>query len=188
MMNTNGKFYRRYRVCPLSGCTLLLYCLIAGLYLCGCRSTRNSVEKTRGEIHTAVKESITTDTLHTATAASEESRDSTEVRSDERAIIKIKRDSVGRIVEINAARNEKVSANIKRKTERDRWFYGLNATRYSEASDSVDSFTQTKKEEKKDHKFGTTLGAYIGLSLFAFIILFYIGYYIYRLWKRKVGK
>lgn len=190
MMNTNGKFNRRYRLWSLTGWALYLYCFIAGLSLCGCRSTRNTMEETRGEIHTSVKECVTTttDTLHTATAASEESTDSTEIYADERAIIRIKRDSVGRIVEIDAARSGKVSANTKRKTECDSRFDSLNAMRHSETSDSVDSFMQTKKEEKKDYQFGTPLETYIGLSLCALVILFYIGDYIYRQWKRKVGK
>ena len=190
MMVTNGIFNRRYRLCPLSGWALFLYCLIAGLSLCGCRTTHNTVEETRGEFHTTVATSntATTDTLHTATGAHEEQTDTAEVRADQHTTIKIQRDSVGRIIEIVAKRSEKVSANTKRNTERDRWFYGLNATRHSEASGSVDSFAQTKKEEKKDYKFGTPLETYIGLSLCALIILFYIGDYIYRLWKRKWGK
>lgn len=190
MMVTNGKFNRRYRLCPLTGCFLFLYCLIAGLSLCGCRSTRNTVEEARGEIHTTVAENntATTDTLHTATTAHEEQTDTAEVRADQHSTIKIQRDSVGRIIEIVAKRSGKVSANTKHHTERDRWFYGLNATRHSEASGSVDSFAQTKKEEKKDYKFGPSLETGVGLTILAVVILLYIGDYIVRLWRKKKGK
>lgn len=166
-----------------------LLCLSVVLVsLAGCRSSRNTVEETHREVHTTVSEVNKNDTLQSAATARQEQTDTAELRADERAVIKLTRDSVGRIIEIHSTRSAKVYANNKRKSERDRWFYGLNATRYSEAAGSVDSVTQKKEETTKEVKVGIPLECLIGWSIIAFLILFYTGDYIYRLWKKKKGK
>lgn len=173
-----------------------LHALLCGLLclsvilvsLAACRSSRNTVEETHREVHTAVSEVNQNDTIQSAATARQEQTDTAELRADERAVIKLTRDSVGRIIEIHSARSAKVNANTKRKSERERWFYGLNATRYSEATDSVDSVTQKKEETTKEVKVGIPLECLIGWSIIAFLILFYTGDYIYRLWKKKKGK
>lgn len=173
-----------------------LYALLCGLLclsvvlvsLAACRSSRNTVEETYREVHTDISEVNQNDTLQSAATARQEQTDTAELRADERAVIKLTRDSVGRIIEIHSTRSAKVNANTKRKSERDRWFYGLNATRYSEASDSVDSVTQKKEETTKEVKVGIPLECLIGWSIVAALILFYTGDYIYRLWKKRKGK
>ena len=166
---------------------ILCLCLIMAV-MAGCRKSQDMVEETYGEKHTTVSGSLAADTLHTAATSSEENTDSAEICAVDRAVIRIERDTAGRVIEIRTKRAANIRALAKRRTEQDRKFHGLNVTLRSEASDSVVSFAQTKKEEKKDYKFGTPLETYIGLSLCALIILFYIGDYIYRLWKRKWGK
>lgn len=166
----------------------LLYLSVVLVSLAACRSSRNTVEETHREVHTAVSEVNKNDTLQSAATARQEQTDTAELRADERAVIKLTRDSVGRIIEIHSTRSAKVNANTKRKSERDRWFYGLNATRYSEASDSVDSVTQKKEETTKEVKVGIPLECLIGWSIVAALILFYTGDYIYRLWKKRKGK
>ena len=173
-----------------------LYALLCGLLclsvvlvsLAACRSSRNTVEETHREVHTAVSEVNKNDTLQSAATARQEKTDTAELRADERAVIKLTRDSVGRIIEIHSTRSAKVNANTKRKSERDRWFYGLNATRYSEASGSVDSLAKKKEEVKEEVKVGIPLECLIGWSIVAALILFYTGDYIYRLWKKRKGK
>lgn len=173
---------RRSLLCGLLCLSVILVSLAA------CRSSRNTVEETHREVHTAVSEVNQNDTLQSAATARQEQTDTAELRADERAVIKLTRDSVGRIIEIHSARSAKVNANTKRKSERDRWFYGLNATRYSEASDSVDSVTQKKEETTKEVKVGIPLECLIGWSIIAALILFYTGDYIYRLWEKRKGK
>lgn len=173
---------RRSLLCGLLCLSVILVSLAA------CRSSRNTVEETHREVHTAVSEVNQNDTIQSAATARQEQTDTAELRADERAVIKLTRDSVGRIIEIHSARSAKVNANTKRKSERDRWFYGLNATRYSEASDSVDSVTQKKEETSKEVKVGIPLECLIGWSIVAALILFYTGDYIYRLWKKRKGK
>lgn len=173
-----------------------LYALLCGLLclsvvlvsLAACRSSRNTVEETHREVHTAVSEVNKNDTLQSAATARQEQTDTAELRADERAVIKLTRDSVGRIIEIHSTRSAKVNANTKRKSERDRWFYGLNATRYSEATGSVDSLAKKKEEVKEEVKVGIPLECLIGWSIVAALILFYTGDYIYRLWKKRKGK
>lgn len=173
---------RRSLLCELLCLSVILVSLAA------CRSSRNTMEETHREVHTVVSEVNQNDTLQSTATSRQEQTDTAELRADERAVIKLTRDSVGRIIEIHSTRSAKVNANTKRKSERDRWFYGLNATRYSEASDSVDSVTQKKEETTKEVKVGIPLECLIGWSIIAFLILFYTGDYIYRLWKKKKGK
>ena len=173
---------RRSLLCGLLCLSVVLVSLAA------CRSSRNTVEETYREVHTDISEVNQNDTLQSAATARQEQTDTAELRADERAVIKLTRDSVGRIIEIHSTRSAKVNANTKRKSERDRWFYGLNATRYSEASDSVDSVTQKKEETTKEVKVGIPLECLIGWSIVAALILFYTGDYIYRLWKKRKGK
>lgn len=173
-----------------------LYALLCGLLclsvvlvsLAACRSSRNTVEETHREVHTAVSEVNKNDTLQSAATARQEQTDTAKLRADERAVIKLTRDSVGRIIEIHSTRSAKVNANTKRKSERDRWFYGLNATRYSEATSSVDSLAKKKEEVKEEVKVGIPLECLIGWSIVAALMLFYTGDYIYRLWKKRKGK
>lgn len=184
----NGIFHKvrvnRFRTL-LCGLLCLSVVLVS---LAACRSSRNAVEETHREVHTAVSEIKSNDTLQSTAHARQEQTDTAELRADERAVINLKRDSAGRVIEIRAERSAKVKANTKRKSERDRWFYGLNATRYSEASDSVDSVTQKKEETTKEVKVGVPLECLIGWSIVAALILFYTGDWIYRLWKKKQGK
>lgn len=181
----HGKYNFGYRLRALLPWVALFSSVIACLLVVGCRSTRNSVEETHREVHTAVKEGFTTDTLNATAATRETHTDTAAVRADERAVISLKRDSAGRVVEIRTERSAKVNANVSQKTDRDRWFYGLNATRSSEASGSVDSVTKKKEEITKEVNVGIPLECLIGWSIVALLILFYTGDYIYRIWKRK---
>lgn len=184
----NGNSNGPYRLCPLSNWALLLYCLIAGLSLCGCRSTRNTVEETHREIQTDIKETISADTLQTATTASESLKDSAELRATEHAIIKIMRDTSGRIIEIVATRTAEVGANSIRNAECNQWLYSTNASYRTEASDAENTITQKKKETQKEFKAGAYLERTITICLAALIIFFYIGDYLYKLWKKKQQK
>ena len=187
MIETNGNT-RNDRLRARFWSIGLLVVIIVSLLCEGCRSSRKTVEETCAEIHATLKENVTADTLHTTAATHEVGKDSAEVRADERALIKIKRDTAGRVVEIDAARIGKVKSIAKRKTDRDFWFYGLNATRSSEAAQSVGAIAQKKKETDKEVKTSKPLDFVIGGSVVLIILILFLVDVIYRLWKRKWGK
>lgn len=155
------------------------------LALGGCRTSSKVVEETHEQTFTSFRDKTETNTQSGAATTSEERTDSSQIEADRRTSIEIKRDSAGRIIEIQTACRTDIKGNAHVRTEGNFRLYGMQEESCSEVADSVVSFNQTKKEEKKDYKFGTPLETYIGLSLCALIILFYIGDYIYRLWKRK---
>lgn len=168
----NGEYYFNnqlralfHRIALFSGC-------IACLLFVGCRSSRNSVAETHREVHTAVKEGFTADTLNSAISSSEMQTDTATLHADERAVISITRDSAGRVVEIRAERHAKVNANVSRKADSDSQFYGFNATCYSETSGSVDSVTKKKEEAKTEVKIGIPLGSIIIWGLAAMVVIY----------------
>lgn len=184
----NGKSYISHRFRPLSNRAFICACVVAGLFFVGCRSSRNSVEETYQEVHAAIQESFTADTLNAAATSSETRTDTATIRADERAIISLKRDSAGRVVEIIAERSAKVDANTKRKTDRDHWFYGLNATRYSEASGSVDSVTKEKEEVTQEVDVSPPVGLVVLWCVCGVLFLICLRLELSELWRRKQEK
>ncbi len=170
----NGKFNIGSRLRALISGAAVFVCLIACVLAGGCRSSRNSVEETHREVHTSFKETFNADTVNTAATSSETQTDTATIRTDERAVISLKRDSTGRIIEIYTASSAKIKANYARKTDRDRWFYGLNATRYSETADSVDSVTEKKEETQKEINASIPLESLIGSALLSLVVLYVI--------------
>ena len=59
-------------------------------------------------------------------------------------------------------------------TEKGKWFYGLNSTRHSEASDKTDTDTQKKKEAKTEVDPSIPLETIIGTVLLGFTVLYVI--------------
>lgn len=171
---THGKYSFGYRLRALSNRALICACLIACLIAGGCRSSRNTVEETHRETHATVKETFETDTLNAAATSRETQSDTDTVRADERTTISIKRDTAGRIIEINSRRSSEIIANGVKNTESDSRFHGIETARSSEATDSVDSVTQKKEETAKAVNVGIPLENIIGTALLGLALLYVI--------------
>ncbi len=164
-------------------CTMCILVILVSL--AACRSSRNVVEKTHGEIHATFKETAETDTVRATTATSETHTDSINSRADEQGSVTIHRDSAGRAVRINwriRADFEKIKRAVSAQNLR---LYESKESRSSENSENVD-YVDTKKEEiSEEIDTSIPLECLIGWSIVALLILFYTGDYIYRIWKRK---
>lgn len=163
----------------------VLYLFVGMVSLAACRSSRTSLEMGHSEGHAAVNEIVSVGTVgHTATA-SEERADTEAVRADDNSVFTISRDSAGRITQVVASRFTRIVSSGRSRTDRDRWFYGLNATRSSEASAQVDSVVEKKTEAASAAEVRVPLMVRVGWCLVVMVIMFYIGDYIYRKWIER---
>lgn len=163
----------------------VLYLFVGMVSLAACRSSRTSVEETHREARAAVSEIEKTGAVGHTAAASEERTDTTEFRADENSVYTILRDSAGRITQVAASRFTSIVSAGRSRTDRDRWFYGLNATRCSEASAKVDSVVEKKTEATANAEVRVPLMVRVGWCLVIMVIMFYIGDYIYRKWIER---
>ena len=84
------------------------------------------------------------------------------------------RDSAGRAIKIIWTRSALVSTLSKRDTEKERWFYGLNATRHSESSGAVDSVNEKTEETTEEINTAISLENIIGPGLLGLVLLYLI--------------
>lgn len=160
----------------------VLYLFVGMVSLAACRSSRTSLEMGRSEEHAAVNEIVSVGTVGNTAAASEERADTAAVRADDNSVFTISRDSAGRITQVVASRFTRIVSSGRSRIDRDRWFYGLNATRCSEASAQVDSVVEKKTEAASAAEVRVPLMVRVGWCLVALVIIFYIADYIYRRW------
>lgn len=155
-----------------------LFCLLvlaAALFLlCSCKSTRNIVETAVAEQHEKHTDSITVDSVFVATVEHDSGRDTTNAAADERGSIEIKRDSIGQPIRIIWHYSGLYKADKKFESEKSRWFYGLNSTRYSEAAASVDSVNEKTEEVAQEVDTRISLENIIGPGLLGLVILYLI--------------
>lgn len=178
----DGKFSLCVGVRGLA-CWLVVVC-VAGALL-GCRSSRSSSAESVREGHALVSDSARVGVAECASASAEESADTAELLSRGQNRVTFLRDSAGRIVEIRAQGVTRIKSSLRTSDLRRRWFYGLNATRCSEAAAEVDSVVEEKAETATDAQVGVPLMVRLGCLLVAVVIFFYVGDYIYRRWKER---
>lgn len=161
-------------------CGIVCICVVM-LSLAACRSHRQTVKETRQEETEVVRQLSGTDSTHTEESVGEIRNDTVAATADAYCNVVIDRDSAGRVVGIHSSRNTKVKANVSTRSERDRWFYGLEATRSSEVAETVGSVTE-KKEETRPHN---EIGIPVGLWVFGTICMLLIVSYLALSWKPK---
>lgn len=164
-MKKYDTFFAYVLVCLAAVCLGILF---------GCRSTKEVTEETSIQ---AVSESSADSTFNTAAFAEktiENRADSSNVCADERGRVEIERDSAGRPVVIIWNHDWRLQGNNTMQEEKGKWFYGLNATRHSEASGKTDTDTKKKKEAKTEVDPSIPLETIVGTAVVGFGLLYVI--------------
>lgn len=159
--------------------TLFAYCLVCIAAAClgilfSCRSTKEVVEETTIQAVSEYSADSTFNAAATAEKTTENRADSSNVRADERGRVEIERDSAGRPIVILWNLDWRLQGKNTMQTEKGKWFYGLNATRHSEASGKTDTDTKKKKETKTEVDPSIPLETIIGTALLGFTLLYVI--------------
>lgn len=152
----------------------LMALVLVGSAFNSCKSSRNMVEETRTEFHYNGQDSTRVDSVLMGGNERSSQGDTTSVSADLHGSVEIKRDTVGRPIKIIWTRSAIVSTLSKRDTEKERWFYGLNATRYSESSGAVDSVNEKTEETTEEINTAISLENIIGPGLLGLVLLYLI--------------
>lgn len=165
----HGKYF-----CQPCGIIALIVLILAGNSFAGCKSYRKAVEETRTEIHYTGRDSTRVDSVLIGGNERSSESDTTSVSTAASGTVEIKRDSAGRAIKITWTRSALVSTLSKRDTEKERWFYGLNATRHSESSGAVDSVNEKTEETTEEINTAISLENIIGPGLLGLVLLYLI--------------
>lgn len=184
----NGKYYLGYRVRSLSNRAFICACVVACLITGGCRSSRNVVQESETIEHNEFNTSEKNESVHSEANDTICQRDTIKGDAVEHGRIDIKRDTADRPVVILWNVNTNFSAEASTEKTENGFSMLRRSSNNSEASGSEASVTKEKEETTQDVNIGIPLGDLIIWSIAVLLILFYIGYHIYRPWKKKLGK
>lgn len=168
-MKHGNKIFSQHR-----GILTLIALILIGNTFAGCKSYKKAVEETRTESHYTGRDSTRVDSVLVRGSERSSQADTASVSTAERGTVEIKRDSVGRAVKIIWTRSAFISTLSKRDKEKERWFYGLNATRHSESSGAVDSVSTEKEETTEEVNTAISLENIIGPGLLGLVLLYLI--------------
>lgn len=162
--------------CKSRGIHALIVLILIGNSFAGCKSYKKAAEESRTEMHYAGQDSTRVDSVLVRGNERSGESDTTSVSTSATGTVEIKRDSAGRAIKINWTRSALVSTLSKRDTEKERRFYGVNATRHSGSSGAVDSVNEKTEETKEEINTRISLENVIGSGLLGLVLL----YMIYR--------
>ena len=160
--------------CQPFGVLALVVLILTAYSFTSCKSNRKAVEETRTEFHYSGQDSTRVDSVLIGGNERNSESDTTSVSTGASGTVEIKRDSAGRAIKIIWTRSAIVSTLSKRDTEKERWFYGLNATRHSESSGAVDSVNEKTEETTEEINTAISLENIIGPGLLGLILLYLI--------------
>lgn len=152
--------------------------VLVGSAFNSCKSSRNMVEETRTEFHYTGQDSTRVDSVLMGGNDRSSESDTTNISTDVRGSVEIMRDSAGRPIFIYWTYAGNLSTLSKRDKEAQNWFYGLNATRHSEAASSVDSVNEKTEEVAQDVDTRISLDKIIGPRLLGLVLLYLIYLFI----------
>ncbi len=160
--------------CQPRGILTLIVLILIGNSFISCKSYKNAVEETRTEFYYTGRDSTQVDSVLIGGNERNSESDTTSVSTGASGTVEIKRDSAGRAIKIIWTRSALVSTLSKRDTEKERWFYGLNATRHSESSGAVDSVNEKTEETTEVINTTISLENIIGPGLLGLVLLYLI--------------
>ena len=160
--------------CQPFGVLALVVLILTAYSFTSCKSNRKAVEETRTEFHYSGQDSTRFDSVLIGGNERNSESDTTSVSTGASGTVEIKRDSAGRAIKIIWTRSALVSTLSKRDTEKERWFYGLNATRHSESSGAVDSVNEKTEETTEEINTAISLENIIGPGLLGLVLLYLI--------------
>lgn len=160
--------------CQPFGVLALVVLILTAYSFTSCKSNRKAVEETRTEFHYSGQDSTRFDSVLIGGNERNSESDTTSVSTGASGTVEIKRDSAGRAIKIIWTRSALVSTLSKRDTEKERWFYGLNATRHSESSGAVDSANEKTEETTEEINTAISLENIIGPGLLGLVLLYLI--------------
>lgn len=182
MTNGNSKTRSRVLFCGI------LCCLGLMASLCGCRSSRHTVEETQGELHASVSKVDSDDSIRVAATAGEAEFLCDSVSSSEFAVITIERDTAGRVIRINRSVKADSRASASRQLSGSGSFMASGASHRVSVAAMLDSISATKKETAQEIKVKIPLEVVLVLITAAVIVLFYLYDWICGLWKKHCKK
>lgn len=148
-----------------------MLCMCAVGAFGGCRTVRNIAEETTTQSFSEYSSDSALSTAATAEKTTETRSDSSNVLADERGRVEIERDSAGRPVVLIWNLDWRLQGNNTMQTEKGRWFYGLNATRHSEASGETGTVSKKKEETETVVDPSIPLDAILDVSLKGLLVL-----------------
>lgn len=155
----------------LGGLTILLLILNT----VGCHASKSATAVTSESATCSAMSASLQDSTVVIAAGCDSILEDAAVRSAEQGEIEIVRDSVGNPVRIFWNRLVDITSQTNRRAEQNQWFYGLNATRYSEAVSKSDTTKETTKETSVEStnplKGMALLLLGVVLSIAAFVLL-----------------
>lgn len=158
---------------PFGVLALVVLIIIANTFT-SCKSYRKAVEETRTEFHYTGQDSTRVDSVLIGGNERSSERDTANISTDMRGTVEIKRDSVGRPRFIYWTFAGDFSTLSKRDKEAQNWFYGLNASRHSESSGTVDSINEKTEETTEKVNTAISLEHIIGPGLLGLVFLYLI--------------
>lgn len=131
--------------------------LILVVILPGCRTDKEKIsEQTHRETAIEVGGNTTT-AIASRSIDTMRNHNTTAKETHESGAVDIHRDSTGNPVRITWSKSGKSSAQTVDRGDRERWFYGLNATRQSETISAEEKETSKEATPKRRHPILVTL-------------------------------
>lgn len=158
----NGRLYFR------------LVALCALLCLSGCNSIRNATQTKEVRETAYYRDSVLVSSQLLSDTVRTECRDTIAATAMQTGAIIVHRDSTGKPERITWTVTQNVQKVTQRAERKEKWFYGLNATRYSESAGAVDSVSTKAEEVTQTVDTRISLENIIGPSLLSLVVLYLI--------------